>query len=108
MRNIHWKRFIGGLMALCLLMSVVPVGSAEANNKLTIAVGLANTSKGVDNVWFWKWARDNFDIDFDLVEIAYLSTEDWKSLAFASDDLPDMILGVGFSTDELVNYGSME
>ena len=54
-------------MALCLLMSVVPVGSAEANNKLTIAVGLANTSKGVDNVWFWKWARDNFDIDFDLV-----------------------------------------
>lgn len=103
------NRVFGILLALCLLLtSLTTVAVADEDNRLRIAVKLSTTSTGTDKVWFWKWARDHFDIDFDIIEVPQASMADWKTLAFASNDLPDVIISMYFTSDELVSYGALE
>lgn len=59
---------------------------------------------GCTSIITLKWMNINLDVTVFLSD----SKADFLSLAFASNELPDIIIGSGFSTTELVNYGAAE
>ena len=58
--------------------------------------------------WMYKYITEVMNINLDVTVFLSDSKADFLSLAFASNELPDIIIGSGFSTTELVNYGAVE
>lgn len=86
-------------------LPIVPEGEKVT---LKIAVPQSSDNYDWDKVWFWKWAGEAMNIDFEIEQIPDASVGQRKNLMFASGDVPDIIFGVGFSTSELVRYGQFE
>ena len=59
-----------------------------------------------EDIWFWKYVEDQMNINVDVIQTQ--DAETYKSLAFASNELPDIFVGCGFGTSELVKYGELE
>lgn len=79
--------------------------------KETITVGTVRNaaygSNPEDN-WFWRWSSEVTGIDFDVTQLTDATLSDQKSLMFAADDLPELILQMELSTSELLQYGMEE
>lgn len=59
-----------------------------------------------EDLWWWKYVEDKMNINVNVVQSQDMTT--YKSLAFASNELPDVFVGSDFSTAELVQYGDLE
>lgn len=57
---------------------------------------------------FWTWAQEETGVDFVIEQVLNSALTQRKSLMFASAELPDIMLGVGISTTEMMNYGAGE
>lgn len=86
-------------------LPIVPEGEEVT---LKIAVPQSAENYDWDKVWFWKWASEKMNINFEVEQIPAESVNQRKNLMFASGDLPDIIYGIGFTTSELVKYGQYE
>ena len=81
------------------------------DGSVTISVGrLRNSSYGIDakDTWFWTWNQQASGIKMDFVEVLDTAISERKTLMFAGDELPDVMIQFGFTTDELVRYGTNE
>ncbi|HML47206.1 MAG TPA: hypothetical protein PKE04_10715, partial [Clostridia bacterium] len=84
---------------------------AAESDRLKISVGAVRDSVyGIDaeSSWFWKWVQQATGIDFEVVQVLDTAVAEKKTLMFATDDLPEILFGYGFTTDELVKYGMGE
>ena len=61
-----------------------------------------------EEVWFWKYLSKFHNLNFEVEQILTSAINERKSLMFASNSLPDMLLGLGISTTEFVKYGQNE
>ena len=70
-------------------------------------VALGRTDFGEpENIWFWKYVEDKMNLKVNVT--ASMDIETFKSLAFASNELPDVFVTSGFTTAQLVQYGDTE
>lgn len=84
-------------------------GSEGAENTISIAVRSDPTySSDAWSTWFWPWMKQASGLNFDIEQVLSTAIGDKKSLMFVADDLPDVMIGFGFSTSELVKYGQVE
>ena len=86
-----------------------PVVAEGTDIKISVITEQHDTyGRDIDEVWFWKWAAQAMNVEFDVTPVPWAQLAERKNLMFASADLPDLLLGMGMSTDELVRYGQIE
>lgn len=61
-----------------------------------------------EEVWFWKYLSTYHNLNFEVEQILTSAIVERKSLMFASNSLPDMLLGLNISPTEFVKYGQNE
>ena len=61
-----------------------------------------------ETMQFWTWVQEETGVDFVIEQVLNSALSQRKSLMFASAELPDIMLGVGISTTEMMNYGAGE
>ncbi|MGI6690954.1 MAG: hypothetical protein ACOX63_09015 [Christensenellales bacterium] len=57
--------------------------------------------------WFFAWLQKNMNIMLDIEMIPESAWAERKALMFASGDLPDLMLCMGLTTNDLVTYGEV-
>ena len=78
-------------------------------DQITLSVAVQpNALDNIDKLWFWEYCRQVMNINFDVTAFTGDVRDEKINLMFASDTLPDMILGCNFSVSELVRYGQVE
>ena len=58
------------------------------------------------DLWWWKFVEDQMNIKVNVVQAQDISL--YKSLAFSSNELPDIFISGNFSSSQLVQYGALE
>lgn len=123
------KRILSLVLALVMVLSCAAAFAEEApalntykywepewpivkdGEKMTVSVAHAvNSSYYVapEKNWFWCWSEQATGIDFDVRQITGEAMAEQKNLMFASDNLPDVLMGLELTTGELVRYGMTE
>ncbi len=87
-------------------LPIVPEGEAD----VTLKVAVPQRAQDVDwnKNWFWNWAKDAMNINFEVEQIPESGAGERKNLIFASNDLPDILWGVQLSQSDIVRYGQSE
>ncbi|MGI6634884.1 MAG: hypothetical protein ACOX7B_06895 [Christensenellales bacterium] len=123
------KRFISLVLALMMLLAFTAAFAEEAvplntytywepewpivkdGEQLTVSVATSVNSayyQEPEKTWFWVWSEKATGIDFDVRQITSEALTEQKNLMFASNNLPDVMIGLWLSTGELVRYGMSE
>ena len=82
---------------------------ANGDVEVTIAASV-NSSYYVDPAknWFWTWAQQATGLKINVIQITDEAVSERRTLMFASDDLPDVLMGMGLTTGDLMRYGLQE
>lgn len=76
---------------------------------ITIAVGTAeDVSREVKELWQTRYFDEVLNVKLEIIEVPIQAKGEWKSLHFGIGDLPDIMIGLNFSEEELFRYGSQE
>ena len=84
---------------------------ATEDNPITLTVTNSVRSdayRDPADTWFWPWAEYATGIHFEVTNVTNEAKSERKSLMFASNELTDIIIGMGLTTGELVQYGQQE
>lgn len=84
------------------------VGEGE---DVTITVAhIRDASYGVDaeKMWFWNWSEQASGLKFDVQQIVSTNKEELVNLMFASNEVPDLLFGLGLSAQQITKYGMIE
>ena len=123
------KRLVSLLLALLMLCSVASFAQAEAvypeylnlvenyypmvkegyEDQVEIDVAIIVTtdySADPSKRYFWTMMEQIFNIKFNVTQVT--NRDEYITLTFAADDLPDMIVGAGLSAAQLYEYGLVE
>ena len=79
--------------------------------KITLKVANTVSSayyKDKEHNWFWNWAEKATGITFDVINITDEALTEQKNMMFASNNLPDVMIGMQLTTGDLVRYGMQE
>ena len=125
-----WKKIISAALALVMLMSLaacggnggdeqtdngdlswlntdgsLPIVKEGTEKTLKIAVQMYSDSGEAESQWFYQFVENEMNIN---LEVQKISGSEQISLMLADGDLPDIIIGGGFGTADLMNAGSVE
>ena len=76
--------------------------------KITLSVLVQQPTNSFDDInehWFVKFLEEEMNVDLEIEELSGEALSERKSLMFASDDLPDMMLNIGLSANDIMKYG---
>lgn len=71
--------------------------------KLSIVVPQNDIQGNAEDIWFWTYAREIMNIDFEVIQTA--SASEYKQLTFASGDLPDILFNLDINPEMQMTYG---
>lgn len=89
--------------------SEYPIVKDGTSITLSIAIS-KNDTYGADpeNLFITKWCEKKMNIKFQFTSILNSALAEQKKLMFASQNLPDILLGLSLTTNELETYGEQE
>lgn len=87
--------------------TVVPISPTPVTLTAACMQDEAN-GRPTDEIWFWKYLSKFHNLNFEVEQILTSAIDERKSLMFASNSLPDMLLGLNLTTTEFVKYGQTE
>lgn len=61
-----------------------------------------------EDFWFYDFIQDVMNINVEITPMTWDNRDEVISLAFASGELPDLIISAGLNANELVKYGAVE
>ena len=123
------KKLVALLLAAMMMLSLASVAGAEATYPeylnlvdtyypmvkegqedkvsidVTIIVG-TDYSADPSQRYFWQLMEKVFNIKFNVTQVT--NKEEYITLTFAADDLPDLILGAGLTPAQIYQYGVIE
>ena len=87
----------------------LPIVSEGTEKTLSIYFleGSADSGDPTDS-WLYQFIEEHMNINLEVTTFSSSNRSEFLSLAFASDELPDIIIGAGFTTTQLMNYGASE
>lgn len=107
-----WKRILIGMLTGILAVGMVGCSGEKkkegSGRKLKIAVQMYNDSGDPEGQWFYKYIEKEMGIDLEIEKFTSSNTSEYLSLLLADGDLPDIIIGGGFGTSDLMRYGDSE
>ena len=86
----------------------LPIVKEGTEKTLTLYVEQTSEYGKPEDSWFYKFIEEEMNIKLDVTTYTGDNKSEFLSLAFASNELPDIIIGANFSTAELLNYGEVE
>ena len=95
------KKLLSILLSLVLLSCLCAAFAEEDVIDVSIVVYQRSNQGNADDIWWWDYCREQFGINFTVTQVT--SASDYKSIAFASGDMPDMIYN-GVSGNDLLLY----
>lgn len=125
------KRFLMLILALCMVLTPVMASAeglenaewykgmeyiawdsempfTEEKSELTIVTIRDADDPAWDTKWFWHWASQAMNIEFNVIEIDSSERSEKLNLIFASDDLPDIFYNCNLTESEITMYGPKE
>lgn len=63
-------------------------------------------SEDPNSRYFWTLMKEVFNLNCKIIQVT--NKDEYVTLSFAADDLPDIMVGVALTTTQLVNYGMLE
>ena len=70
---------------------------------LDVVISQTATQGNAEDIWLWEYFRKYHNIDFNIEQVR--DATEYKNLAFASGDLPDIVINMNLSAADLVTYG---
>lgn len=92
------------------LDSAFPVIKDEYKDEITLSMVIRMDSKAKpwDEIWISKYLSDKYNITLDVEYVDSATWADRKSLMFAANELPDIMINLYMTASELVQYGVEE
>jgi putative aldouronate transport system substrate-binding protein len=72
--------------------------------KIDVAISRQPTQGDANQLWIWEYFRQFHNIDAQVDQIA--NPVEYRNITFASGDLPDLILNMGVTNLDIMNYGA--
>ncbi|TBL69106.1 extracellular solute-binding protein [Paenibacillus thalictri] len=72
--------------------------------KINVAVSKQPTQGDASQIWIWEYFRKFHNIDAKVDQIS--NPAEYRNITFASGDLPDLILNMGVTNVDIMNYGA--
>ena len=86
-----------------------PLVAEGENVQISVMTYLTDSySTDPETTQFWTWAQEETGVDFVIEQVLESALDQRKSLMFASADLPDILMSIGLSTTDMMNYGAGE
>lgn len=86
----------------------LPIVEEGTEKTLKIAVKMGVDSGNPEDMWFYKFIENAMNIKLEVTKFTDENRSEFLSLTFADNDLPDIIIGGGLTSTELVTYGAVE
>lgn len=86
----------------------LPIVKEGTEKSLTIWYRTAGGTVDPEKTWTYKFAVEHMNINLEVRPLYSSNQSEVLSTAFATGDLPDIIIGSKFGTAELVKYGVLE
>lgn len=86
----------------------LPIVEEGTEKTLRVYLGMGSAVAEPEAYWFYDFIEDVMNINLEITPITGENRNEMISLAFAGDELPDLILCAGMSADELMKYGALE
>ena len=86
----------------------LPIVEEGTEKKLAMAILMDVNSGEPEDMWLYQFIEEHMNIDIEVTKFTNNNKAEFISMAFADDDLPDIIIGGGFSASDLMNYGAYE
>lgn len=116
------KKLVSMFLVLSLLLSVaafaeeLPISQGTypivaAGENVTIKVGVvrhATYGGDPEDLWLWNYLEQLTGINFEFETVIDSALTEQKNLKFGTDMLPDVLVGYGLTTAELVTYGQVD
>jgi putative aldouronate transport system substrate-binding protein len=93
------------------MVSDLPIVNDGYDISLKVVTGMHSLSPDSEDIWFWKFAEEYMNIDFEVEQVSSEAVSERKNLMFASGDVPDLMIGIletKTSTTDIMNYGVSE
>lgn len=92
------------------LDSAYPIIKDEYAGTVKLKVALVQTAEGGEweDLWLSKYLKEKYNIELDVEVILDAAAGERKNLMFATGDLPDIIINMNLSSNELYKYGQEE
>lgn len=88
--------------------SELPIVKEGTEKTLSVYVMTTADHGKPEDSWVYKYISEALNINLEITTYTNENKQEFLSLAFASDSLPDIIMCGGFSTGDLVKYGVNE
>lgn len=88
--------------------SIFPLVKDGYEKTLTIYARNGADYGDPEESWVYKYLTEECNINLEITTFTADNADEFLSLAFAGNDLPDIIIGANFTADELVKYGVQE
>lgn len=88
--------------------SAFPIVKNGEKKELSIATVVTNGVADMDDLWFWKWADEKLNIQFDVTVIEKSVMNEQISLMFVSGTMPDLLVGAALTPAQIVQFGQLE
>ena len=76
--------------------------------KLTAAIGVSADAGEWEDLWVSKYLKDKYNIELEVEYILDSALGERKNLMMNSGELPDLMLNMAFTPQELTRYGAQE
>ena len=86
----------------------MPLVEEGTEKTLTIAVKMGDDSPNPEETWAYRFIENQMNINLKVTKFTSANIQEFVSLTFADNELPDIIIGGSLSTGDLVNYGFVE
>ena len=86
----------------------LPIVKEGTEKTLTIWYRTAGGMEDPEQTWTYKFAVEHMNINLEVRPLYSSNQSEVLSTAFATGDLPDIIIGSKFTTADLVKYGVLE
>ena len=86
----------------------IPMVDEGTEKKLSLYVCNSEGAGEAEDVWMYQFIENALNIDLEVTRFTEANMSEFLSLAFASNELPDIIIGGDFDAAMLVKYGMVE
>lgn len=116
------KKVLSLLLACCLMLATAsafaelpewlntesefPIVKEGYDVTLSFAVSQNANQADWENIWAWKYIQEEMNVNVNVIQVQNVS--EWKQVAFASNDLPDVLVNMSLTSAEIVKYGQEE
>lgn len=86
----------------------LPLVAEGTEKTLRIYTYMQPDAGQLEDLWLYNFIQDKMNINLEITSFSAENREEFLSLAFASDDLPDIIIEGNFTASDLSYYGASE